>query len=122
MQLPPLGYGCIFSDILNRLDIFTSIQLTKVMRQAEKSGILSDANLIRDGINPIKSPELKIIHGELKDMYYMFRSNRETIQNIAIKTIIPNRITHLNLYKINISPIWDKKSLFFDILIPPFML
>lgn len=88
MQLPPLGYGCIFSDILNRIDMFESIQLTKVMRQAEKSGILSDANLIRDGINPIKSPELKIIHGELQDMYYMFRSNRETIQSMAVKTFL----------------------------------
>lgn len=88
MQLPPLGYGCIFSDILNRLDVFTSIQLTKVMRQAEKSGILTDANLIRDGINPIQSPDLKIIHGELQDMYYMFRGNREALQNIAIKTFL----------------------------------
>lgn len=87
-QLPPLGYGCIFSDILCREDIFTSIQLTKVMRQAEKSGILSDANLIRDGINPIKTPELKIIHGELQDMYYMFRTNRENLQSIAIKTFL----------------------------------
>lgn len=86
MQLPPLGYGCVFSDILSREDVFTSIQLSKVMRQAEKSGILSDANLIRDGINPIKSPELKIIRGELQDMYYMFRNNRDTLQSIAIKT------------------------------------
>lgn len=88
MQLPPLGYGCIFSDILNRLDVFNSIQLVKVMRQAEKSGILSDANMIRDGINPIQSPELKIIHGELKDMYYMFRNNREALRDIAIKTFM----------------------------------
>jgi exodeoxyribonuclease V alpha subunit len=87
-QLPPLGYGCIFSDILSREDVFTSIQLTKVMRQAEKSGILSDANLIRDGVNPIKTPELKIIHGELQDMYYMFRTNRENLQSIAIKTFL----------------------------------
>lgn len=88
MQLPPLGYGCIFSDILNRLDTFKSIQLMKVMRQAAKSGILTDANLIRDGINPIDSPELKIVHGELQDMYYMFRSNREALQSIAIKTFL----------------------------------
>jgi exodeoxyribonuclease V alpha subunit len=87
-QLPPLGYGCIFSDILSRIDAFTSIQLTKVMRQAEKSGILSDANKIRDGINPIKSPELKIIHGELQDMYYMFRNNREALRDISIKTFM----------------------------------
>lgn len=88
MQLPPLGYGCIFSDLLIRTDKFPSIQLTKVMRQAEKSGILSDANLIRDGINPIASPDLKIVHGELEDMYYMFRNNREALRNIAIKTFL----------------------------------
>ena len=52
-QLPPLGYGSIFSDIIYRKDIFTILELTKVMRQAEKSGILSDANLIRSGINPL---------------------------------------------------------------------
>ena len=87
-QLPPLGYGCIFSDIIDRKDKFLILELTKVMRQAEKSGILSDANLIRDGINPIKSPELKIVRGELQDMYYMFRSNRETLRDIAIKTFL----------------------------------
>lgn len=88
MQLPPLGYGCVFSDILSREDVFTSIQLVKVMRQAEKSGILSDANMIRDGINPVESPELKVVHGELQDMYYMFRTNRENLHDIAIKTFM----------------------------------
>lgn len=88
MQLPPLGYGCVFDNILRRFDVFTSIQLKKVMRQAEKSGILSDANMIRDGINPISYPELKIVHGELQDMYYMFRNNREALRDIAIKTFL----------------------------------
>lgn len=87
-QLPPIGAGNIFSDILNRSDIFNSNQLTKVMRQAEKSGILVDANLIRDGINPLAKADIKIIHGELKDMCYMFRNNRETLKNIAIKTYL----------------------------------
>ena len=87
-QLAPLGYGAVFSDIINRKDIFNILELTKVMRQAEKSGILSDANLIREGINPIKSPELKIVHGELEDMYYMFRNNREALKDIAIKTFL----------------------------------
>lgn len=87
-QLPPIGYGNIFSDILGRPDMFNSMQLTKPMRQAEMSGILSDANLICDGINPISSPDLKIVHGELNDMYYMFRENREALRNIAVNTYI----------------------------------
>lgn len=87
-QLAPLGYGAVFSDIIERKDIFNILELTRVMRQAEKSGILSDANMIREGINPIKSPELKIVHGELQDMYYMFRNSREALRDIAIKTFL----------------------------------
>lgn len=58
------------------------------MRQAELSGILSDANMIRDGISPLSEPSLKIIRGALKDMYYMFRDNRESLTNIAINTFM----------------------------------
>ena len=88
MQLPPIGFGNVFSDILSNNKELASYQLTKPMRQAQMSGILSDANLIREGINPINTPEQKIVHGELKDMYYMFRDNRETLRNIAINTFI----------------------------------
>lgn len=88
LQLPPIGYGNIFADVLKRDDLFTSCKLTKVMRQAEKSGILSDANKIRKGENPLPRPDLKVIHGELRDMYYMFRENRETLNHIAINTFI----------------------------------
>lgn len=87
-QLPPIGFGNIFSNLLNKKELFNINQLTKVLRQAEKSGILMDANKIREGINPIQYPELKIIHGELKDMYYMFRTKREDLNNIAIKTYL----------------------------------
>lgn len=87
MQLPPIGYGNIFSDILHRNE-FKSFQLTKPMRQAELSGILSDANMIRDGISPLSEPAPKIIRGTLKDMYYMFRDNRESLTNIAINTFM----------------------------------
>ena len=59
------------------------------MRQAEKSGILVDANKIRENINPISEKlQPRIIHGELQDMYYMFRSNRQSLFNIAIKTFL----------------------------------
>ena len=87
MQLPPIGFGNVFSDILHRLE-FDSFQLTKPMRQAEMSAILSDANLIREGISPLSEPSPKIVRGELKDMYYMFRDNREVLQKIAIQTFL----------------------------------
>ena len=87
MQLPPIGFGNIFSDLLKKKGL-NSVQLTKPMRQAEKSGILTDARKIRRGINPLNSPELKIVHGELQDMFYLFRKNRELLFNMAVKQYI----------------------------------
>ena len=85
-QLPPIGYGNIFSDLLQKPEEFTVLRLTKVLRQAEDSGILMDANKIRKGIYPIGQPELKIVNGKLKDMTYMFRDTREGMTRIAINT------------------------------------
>lgn len=85
MQLPPIGYGNVFSDLIQMTSIFHSMKLTKVLRQAEKSGILLDANKIREGIMPIDKPELKIVTGELRDMIYMFRDSREAIFDNVIK-------------------------------------
>lgn len=87
MQLPPIGYGNIFSDLLKRVEI-NSIELTQPMRQAEKSGILTDARKIRRGINPLDSPQLKVVHGELNDMFYLFRKNREALFNMAVKQFV----------------------------------
>ena len=87
-QLPPIGYGNIFGDLLTKTDNFSISRLTKVLRQAEKSGILMDANKIRSGQYPIEQPELKIVNGELQDMTYMFRDSREGLQNIAVKTFL----------------------------------
>lgn len=87
-QLPPIGYGNTFNDILDSNGHFGVFTLTKVLRQAEKSGILSDANMIRDGLSPINSPELKLVTGELKDMTYMFRDDRDMLNNIAIKAFM----------------------------------
>lgn len=88
-QLPPIGYGNIFSDIIDTLNSKYVCRLSKVMRQAAMSGILSDANLIRENINPITEViQPKLIHGELKDMYYIFRDNRQRLFDIAVKTFI----------------------------------
>lgn len=85
-QLPPIGYGNVFNDLLHKSEDFTVLRLTKVLRQAEDSGILMDANKIRKGIYPIGQPELKIINGKLRDMIYMFRDTREGMTRIAINT------------------------------------
>ena len=88
-QLPPIGYGNIFSDLIDTLDPSCVNLLTKPMRQAQESGILVDANMIRENINPITELSVpKIIHGKLQDMYYMFRNDRDTLTRIAIKTYL----------------------------------
>lgn len=84
-QLPPIGYGNIFNDLLDMREYLNSYELTKVMRQAADSGITSDANVIRSGSNPINKPELKIVTGKLKDMTYMFRDDRDVLNKLAIK-------------------------------------
>lgn len=87
-QLPPIGAGNVFSDLLHMKDDFNVSVLTKVHRQAEKSGILTDANKIRKGIFPIEEPKPQILSGELKDMAYVFRDIKERIQDIAVKQFL----------------------------------
>ena len=88
-QLPPIGFGNVFSDLIEMFDDSVVSKLVKPMRQAKKSGILVDANKIRENINPISEKlQPRIIHGELQDMYYMFRTNRQYLFNIAVKTFI----------------------------------
>ena len=76
-QLPPIGVGNIAKDLLK--SNFKHIALNKVFRQALDSGILSDANEIRSGNNPIEKPSSSIVRGVLKDMYYIFENNNEKI-------------------------------------------
>ena len=58
------------------------------MRQAAESGILTDANKIRDGVYPIDKPETKIISGKKQDMVYVFKDNKEHIRNLAVKNYL----------------------------------
>lgn len=83
LQLPPIGAGNVFYDLLvnNR---FTSFQLTKPMRQATDSGILKAANMIRNGKNPLEKPETRIVYGDKRDMIYMFSRDREEIYKISL--------------------------------------
>ena len=81
-QLPPIGYGNIATDLLD--SDFSVSRLTKVHRQALDSGILTDANKIRNQQMPIDTPKMKEVHGVNKDMCYMFRNNKEDLRDIAV--------------------------------------
>ena len=86
-QLPPLGAGNAFSDLLEKEGL-PALKLTKILRQSENSGIIVDCNKIREGIDPIKTPTFKEVHGVNEDMYYMFRDNKEDLNRIAINTYL----------------------------------
>jgi len=125
-QLPPIGCGNIFHDLLN-CNVFTCCKLTKILRQAQKSGIISDSVKIRNGENPLPKPKLKVVTGELQDMTYMFRESREGMRELAIKlytmaaqkdgydeTII---LTPCKKDRINSS--FEINSILQDMIIPP---
>ena len=89
-QLAPIGIGNIATDLLtSKLPMY---KFTKIHRQAEKSGILVDANKIRVGESPITEFEETIVNGELKDMVYYFREQPikddtyEQLNDLALKT------------------------------------
>lgn len=86
-QLPPIGYGNLFHDLLEH-NCFHSFKLKQIHRQAAKSGIISDAAKIRNNENPLDKPATKVVTGELQDMTYMFRDNREGMRNLAVKLFL----------------------------------
>lgn len=90
-QLPAIGYGAFLRDIIRyrkfRKDICV-IVLNTIYRQAQKSGILSDANQIRENKNPLGELKTKMVTGELKDMFYMFFDNKEAIHKEAISKYV----------------------------------
>lgn len=109
-QLPAIGYGDVLRDLL-ATSMFPKYELTKVHRQAQKSGILSLANEVRKGeqISGWES-EIHETFGELKDQtvitykykdqivddilkictqYKQNNPNREA--NAEFQVIVPNR-------------------------------
>lgn len=87
-QLPPIGWGSLPTDILSKPQ-FQINTLTKIHRQAERSGIIKAANLVRQGIDPLEGKkEFKTVYGELEDLIFMGRSDREELNSIAIKTFL----------------------------------
>lgn len=81
-QLPPIGAGNVATDILELSEIGIN-KLSKIHRQAEKSGILLDANKIRRAVDPI-TKTANTTTGELQDMHYRFIDNRQDLQSYII--------------------------------------
>lgn len=80
-QLPPIGSGNVFDDLI-KSKAFPMKELTIVQRQAQKSGILSCANIIRDGGQIIESNKFgKYVFGELKDFVVLSEKDRDNIKN-----------------------------------------
>lgn len=77
-QLPPIGHGALFETLL-KLPEVPRVELTKVHRQAAKSGVIVAANDIRKHkqINEFGTEGLQII-GELEDMR-VFNYNDKTL-------------------------------------------
>lgn len=84
-QLPPIGAGSFLRDINNK-QLFHKVELTKIHRQAQKSAIITDANNIRDGYSPINEFSAKEVHGELEDMFYGFRAEKDQVFSTAVNT------------------------------------
>ncbi|WEG18532.1 ATP-dependent RecD-like DNA helicase [Alkalihalophilus pseudofirmus] len=83
-QLSSIGSGAVLRDLLAS-DLLPTIELTKVQRQAEKSGILSIANKIREGEQIIKSGDYgKKVFGELKDLLVIPMEHKEQIIDLTI--------------------------------------
>lgn len=93
-QLSPIGAGNVFDDLIQS-GVFPMQELTIVQRQAQKSGILSCANVIRDGKQILGSDEFgKHVFGELKDFVVLSERNKENIINkvLLISEKYKNRV------------------------------
>lgn len=86
LQLPPIEEGAVFYDLLKQKNFdFVQIELSTVYRQAEDSGIITDANMIRTGLVPFKEMNPLVFRGVKNDMCYVFKDEAQDIQDAVIK-------------------------------------
>lgn len=76
-QLESIGLCNLISDIQNSGKI-TNVKLTKIFRQAQRSGIITDSHKVYNQV-PIIPPKFcgEEIHGELKDLKIIAKSSSE---------------------------------------------
>ena len=70
-QLPPVGPGFPFSDML-RAGVLPSVRLTEIFRQAQQSLIVMNAHRVNHG----ELPELKVTNS---DFFFMRRTSEEAV-------------------------------------------
>ena len=82
-QLEPIGIGSCFSDMINS-GVISVNYLTKIHRQATKSGIITEATKIRQGIQ-ISDKNVGVeTFGELQD-FSLITSNSDKLQELTIE-------------------------------------
>lgn len=84
-QLPSIGCMNLAFDMYNSKFI-TTVELTKVHRQAQKSGIITDSQKMRNGIPVLEKNFVgQIVTGELKDMYYDISDSTEQTREKVVE-------------------------------------
>ena len=73
-QLPPVGPGFPFSDML-RSGVLPAVRLTEIFRQAQQSLIVMNAHRVNQG----ELPELKVTNS---DFFFMRRPNEEAVAGL----------------------------------------
>ena len=101
-QLPPVGAGYVFKDLLNSQALPTA-ELTEIYRQAEKSSIIINSHRINSGEMPVLNSESD---SGLKDFYFIEQSKKENILQLIIK-IVSERIPQ----RFNLDPVEDVQVL-----------
>ena len=73
-QLPPVGPGFPFSDML-RSNVLPTVRLTEIFRQAQQSLIVMNAHRVNQG----QMPDLKRVDS---DFFFMRRQNEESVASL----------------------------------------
>ena len=82
-QLPPVGPGFPFSDML-RSGVLPTVRLTEIFRQAQESLIVMNAHRVNRG----EMPELKNVKS---DFFFMRRQNEESLTSL-IRDLVTTRL------------------------------
>jgi exodeoxyribonuclease V alpha subunit len=84
-QLEPIGVGNVLVDLISS-GVVPNVELTIVHRQAQKSGILSCANMVRDGKKFLSNNDLGQMRlGELQDLYTYAYNDKDKVYKAVIK-------------------------------------
>lgn len=93
-QLEPIGVGCVLKDITSS-NVVTNNKLTKIFRQAARSGIITDSLKIYNQENFLGEGSTQT-HGELQDFDIILKGDNESVAREAT-------VKYLELFRSGIS-------------------